>query len=430
MPATVIVGGQWGDEGKAKIVDYLMADHHVVVRYQGGANAGHTVVTGGKKFAFHQIPSGVLYPEVTGILANGMVVDPFYFLEELEGLVSEGVEVEGRLFISSAAQVVMPYHKILDKLSESDLKDKSIGSTGKGIGPAYSDKHSRRGMRMGDFLLNKEALHELVMEKVDFANQLLEVYRAPALSPSKVATDFVNIRDVIAPYVRDTQIMVSRMEADDKMIMLEGAQGTLLDIDHGTYPYVTSSSCTVGGAVSGSGLSLSGIARIIAIFKAYTTRVGNGPFPTELTDSMGERLRNRGKEFGTTTGRPRRCGWFDLVAARHAVRVNGIKEIALTKLDVISGLPEIKICVAYQLDGERIDYFPASQEAVTRCVPVYESMEGWGGGDLPGSYQELPPEARKYVERIEKELGVRAAFISTGPGRKETIIRDHQAVLD
>jgi len=430
MPATVIVGGQWGDEGKAKIVDYLMADHHVVVRYQGGANAGHTVVTGGRKFAFHQIPSGVLYPKVVGILGNGMVIDPFYFLEELEGLVSEGIETEGSLFISSGAQVVMPYHKMLDKMSESDLQDKSIGSTGKGIGPAYSDKHSRRGMRMGDFLLNKEALHELVMEKVDFANRLLEVYHAPALSPRKVATDFVNIRDSIAPFVRDTQPMISRLEADDKMIMLEGAQGTLLDIDHGTYPYVTSSSCTVGGAVSGSGLSPTKIARTIGIFKAYTTRVGNGPFPTELKDSTGERLRKRGKEFGTTTGRPRRCGWFDLVAARYSVTVNGLKEIALTKLDVISGMSEIKLCVGYQLEGEKIDYFPLNHEELKRCVPVYENVKGWGDEKFPGSYQELPAGAREYVERIEKELGVKATFISTGPGRKETIIRDHQVVLD
>jgi adenylosuccinate synthase len=425
MSATVIIGGQWGDEGKAKIVDFLMANHDAVIRFQGGANAGHTVVTGNKKFAFHQIPSGILYPDVTAILGNGMVIDPFSFLEELNELVSDEVDVEGKLFISSAAHLVMPYHKILDNLNEGDLKENSIGSTGRGIGPAYSEKYSRRGIRMESFLLKKKELYDLVAGNVEYANRMLKIYNAPVLSPKKIGADFVNIRDLLVHFIKDTHVMISEMISQNKRILLEGAQGGLLDIDHGTYPYVTSSSCTIGGAISGSGIAPSSIKRIIGIFKAYITRVGNGPFPTELNDEDGQYLQKKGNEYGTTTGRPRRCGWFDLVAAKYTAAINGLKEIAFTKLDVMDGMPKIKICVAYEVDGERITEFPSNLRVLERCKPVYEEMAGWETGvNINASYQSLPAEARDYIERIESELDVQATFISVGPERNETIIRE------
>jgi len=423
MPAAVIIGGQWGDEGKAKIVDFLMSDNDVVVRYQGGANAGHTVVKDGTRFAFHQIPSGLLYQHTTGILGNGMVVNPLSFLKELEEVISKGVNVEGRLFISSAAQVVMPYHSIFDDLRESDRKDKKIGSTGKGIGPAYTDKYARAGMRMGDFLLEKEELFAKIVNMVKRANRRMSIYKAPELPPRKIAADFVNIRDLIGHFVRDTQAMLYDMRMEGKKFILEGAQGTLLDIDHGTYPYVTSSNSSVGGSISGSGIPPSCIDRVIGIFKAYTTRVGRGPFPTELDDEYGEKLRDRGSEFGTTTGRPRRCGWFDLVAARYAMKINDFSEIALTKLDVLSGIEKLKICHAYEIDGERIDHFPSSAPLLERCKPVYTEMPGWEDKKLGGTYRELPENARQYIEKLEKELETRISFISTGPARKETVIR-------
>ncbi|HUV36843.1 MAG TPA: adenylosuccinate synthase [Patescibacteria group bacterium] len=425
MPATVIVGGQWGDEGKAKIVDYLMHDHDVVIRYQGGANAGHTVVMGDGTFAFHQIPSGILHPHVTGILGNGMVIDPFAFIEELKGLVSRGVNVEGRLFISSAAQVVMFYHRVLDNLYESELKGGSIGSTGKGIGPAYADKYSRRGIRMGDFLLGKEELYELVRQKVEYNNRYMELFNASTFPAQKNASDFVNIKDLISHFIVDTQEFVFSLKEEGKRILLEGAQGTLLDIDHGTYPYVTSSSCSIGGAFTGSGLTPTDISRALGIFKAYVTRVGNGPFPTELGGGDGEMLRERGHEYGTTTGRPRRCGWLDLVAGNYAVRLNGLTEIALTKLDVLSGLPRIKYCVAYRLNGKEIRSFPQSAALLERCEPVYEELPGWSKRDLEvDSFEALPENARRYIGTIEDSLGVKVSFISNGPEREKTIIRE------
>ncbi len=424
MPATLIIGGQWGDEGKAKIVDHLMADYDVVIRYQGGANAGHTVVSDEGKFAFHQIPSGLLYPHVSGIMGNGMVVDPFSFIEELNQLMTRGISVEDRLFISSAASVVMPYHRILDNVYETDRKDESIGSTGKGIGPAYEEKHSRNGMRMGDFLLDKQQLYEEVEKRVERNNRILKLFNIPSLSPRKVASDIVNTRDLVSHFVADTQEMVFRMNREGKRIMLEGAQGTLLDIDHGTYPYVTSSTCTAGGAISGSGLPPFSLGKIIGVFKSYTTRVGNGPFPTELDNQEGENLRKKGNEFGTTTGRPRRCGWFDLVAARYSVQLNGLTDIAMTKLDVLSGLPVIRYCVAYQLDGERITSLPQNAAKLSRCRPVYEEVSGWEEGELKvDSYSDLPAQAKAFIEKMEEFLEVRISFISNGPGRNEIIKR-------
>lgn len=425
MSATVVLGGQWGDEGKAKVVDFLMPHHDVVIRYQGGANAGHTVVTGEGKFAFHQIPSGLLYPGIKGLLGNGMVIDPFGFLDELGALMSRGIDVENRLFISSAAQIVMPWHKLLDTLYESDLEKRSIGSTRKGIGPAYSDKYSRRGMRMGDFLLSTGDFHDLVSEKAENANKIIETFGAPPLSSKKVAADFINIRDIISRMVVDSQEMISGWKKAGKRIMLEGAQGTLLDIDHGTYPFVTSSSCSVGGALTGCGLAPRDIGRVIGIFKAYTTRVGNGPFPSELLDEDGRYLGDRGHEFGTTTGRPRRCGWFDMVAARYAVGLNGLSEIALTKLDVLSGLPAVGICVAYEVDGRKTEHFPQNCSILSKCRPVIEEFPGWDDSGNDGAdYSLLPENARRYVETIEERLGVKASFISYGPERDKTIIRD------
>jgi adenylosuccinate synthase len=424
MPATVIIGGQWGDEGKAKVVDFLMPGHDVVIRYQGGANAGHTVVTDAGRFAFHQMPSGILYPHVTAILGNGMVVDPFAFLAEFKDLVTRGIDVTDRVLVSSAAQIVMPHHKVLDNLYETDLKERSIGSTGKGIGPAYGDKYCRSGIRMGAFLLSKEELFELVKARVEEANRLLALYNAPSLSAEKVASDFVNVKELIAPFIVDTQEAVFELKSRGKRILLEGAQGTLLDIDHGTYPYVTSSSCTIGGAVTGSGLTLRDVGRVIGVFKSYATRVGNGPFPTEIPGPEGEALRERGKEYGTTTGRPRRCGWFDLVAARYSTLINGYSELALTKLDVLFGLKRMNVCVAYMLDGKKLDRFPQSVSDLSKCQPVYEEYAGWGGTGIGvDAYEALPANARRFIETIEEKIGVPISFISTGASRDETIVR-------
>lgn len=425
MSATVIVGGQWGDEGKAKVVDFLMRGHDVVMRFQGGANAGHTVVTDAGRFAFHQIPSGILYPNVTAILGNGMVIEPQAFLAELQALVSRGVDVNGRIHISSAAHIVMPYHRMLDNLLEADLKKESIGSTGKGIGPAYTDKSQRRGLRMGVFLLDKAELFDIVKTKVKDANKLLVAFAAPPLSAEKVASDFANMRDRLAGLIVDTQELVHDLKARGKRILLEGAQGTLLDIDHGTYPFVTSSSCTVGGAVTGTGLAPRDIGRVIGIFKAYLTRVGNGPMPSELVGDSGNELRERGHEYGTTTGRPRRCGWFDVVGGRYSVLLSGYDEIVLTKLDVISGLPRVQLCVAYDLCGKRITSFPQNTEDLARCTPVYEEMPGWGAEEIRvDRYDALPANARSFIERIEKGIGAKVSFISTGAAREDTIVRD------
>jgi adenylosuccinate synthase len=424
MSATVIVGGQWGDEGKAKVVDFLMPDHDVVVRYQGGANAGHTVVNDAGRFAFHQIPSGLLYPHVTGILGNGMVVDPFAFLDELQDLMRRGIDVSGRIRISSAAQVVMPFHRLLDNLYESDLKGAGIGSTGKGIGPAYADKHARSGLRMSAFLRDKEELFEAVKSRIEWGNRLLGLFGAPPLSAEKVAGDFVGIKELLSSFVVDTQELVNRLDREGKRILLEGAQGTLLDIDHGTYPFVTSSSCTAGGAAIGSGLPPRRIGKVLGVFKSYITRVGNGPMPTEVTGSEGSKLRERGNEYGTTTGRPRRCGWLDLVAGRYSMSLNGYDEIALTKLDVISGFPKVRVCTAYEMDGDRLTNFPQSFEVFGRCTPVYEEMPGWEDKELKGqTFEKLPRNARRFVERIEVELGASVSFISTGAAREETIVR-------
>ncbi|RJR27838.1 MAG: adenylosuccinate synthase [Candidatus Latescibacterota bacterium] len=424
MGATVIIGGQWGDEGKAKVVDFLMGDHDVVVRFQGGANAGHTVVSGLGKFAFHQIPSGLLYPAVTGILGNGMVIDPFAFLQEYKDLSARGVDMTERLFVSSAAHVVTPVHKLMDNVLEADRRDASIGSTGKGIGPAYSDKHMRSGLRMGVFLREKDELFEIIERSIDWNNRIFAAYNAPTLSAETIASDFVGIKDAIEPFVVDTQEALHELQGKGRRILLEGAQGTLLDIDHGTYPFVTSSSCSIGGAVAGTGLRPRDIGRIVGIFKSYITRVGNGPMPSEIGGPDGEALRERGGEYGTTTGRPRRCGWFDMVAGRYSVQLNGYDEIALTKLDVLSGFSTVKICTGYRVGGRATAAFPQNADALARCEPVYEELPGWTERLSDArTVEELPAAARRFVERLEEGLGVPITFVSTGPAREETIIR-------
>lgn len=424
MSATVIIGGQWGDEGKAKVVDFLMGEHDAVIRFQGGANAGHTVVSELGKFAFHQIPSGLLYPGVTGILGNGMVVDPFAFLQEVRELGDRGIDVSERLFVSSAAHVVTPVHKLMDNILETDRKGASIGSTGKGIGPAYADKHMRGGLRMAVFLREREDLFDTIARSVEWSNRVFAAYNAPTLSPETIASDFVGIRDAIEPFVVDTQAAIGELREKGRRILLEGAQGTLLDIDHGTYPFVTSSSCSIGGAIAGTGLGPREINRVVGIFKSYITRVGNGPMPTEIAGRDGEALRERGGEYGTTTGRPRRCGWFDMVAGRYSVMLNGYDEIALTKLDVLSGFETVKICTAYRSGGTVIASFPQDAEILARCEPVYEEMPGWQERlSSSRSMDDLPSAARRFIERLEEGLGVPITFVSTGPARQETILR-------
>lgn len=424
MGATVIIGGQWGDEGKAKVVDYLMPQHDVVVRFQGGANAGHTVISKQGRFAFHLVPSGILYPHSVALLGNGMVVDPFAFLQEVSELAARGVETRNRIFISSAAHVVTPVHKMIETALESERKDACIGSTGRGIGPAYSDKYLRSGLRMGIFRMSKPKLFEAIERAIEIGNRLLAAYNAPTFSAESIAGDFVSIKEDIEPFVVDGLQMIREMRDRGKRILLEGAQGTLLDIDHGTYPYVTSSSCSVGGALTGSGLRIRDIDRIVGVFKSYVTRVGNGPMPTQIEGDEGKILRDRGGEYGTTTGRPRRCGWFDLVAGRYSVALNGYDEIALTKLDVLSGFEKVKIATAYRIGGREVELMPQACCELDRCEAVFEELPGWKENiSSVQSVEELPQAARSYIERLEEGLGVPITFVSTGPAREETIVR-------
>lgn len=421
MSVTLIVGGQWGDEGKAKIIDYLARDAQYVVRYQGGANAGHTVVVDDKRFAFHLLPSGILYPQVTCVLGGGMVVDPLALGDEIDHVVGEGIDVEGRILISEQAHVVLPYHILLDGASEKKLGRRSIGTTNKGITPAYVDKIGRRGVRMGDFLRSRADFMAFLSGKIRENNRRLKAFGIAPLPVTKTVETFLGIRNKLKPLITDTRVVLWDAADDGKEILLEGAQGSLLDIDHGTYPYVTSSHPTVGGAVVGSGLPANSIRRIVGIFKAYCTRVGNGPFPTEASRKDGERLRSLGNEYGTTTGRPRRCGWFDTVAARTVVRLNGITDIALTKLDVLDGFDEIKVCTSYRCGKDRMNYFPVGARSLERCKPHYEVLEGWRDrGDTTGGAL-LPPRAAAYVSFLEEYIGRRIDLVSLGPERSAMI---------
>ncbi len=425
MPAIVLIGAQWGDEGKGKATDILGEQVQWVVRYQGGNNAGHTVVLpDGKNFALHLIPSGILTPGVTNVIGNGVVVDPGVLLEELAELEGKGVDT-GKLLISADAHVIMPYHVAIDKVTERFLGKSRIGTTGRGIGPAYQDKVARVGVRMQD-LLDEKLLREKVEAALELKNQILvKIYNRRALDVDEVADTVLGHAEGFAHRIADTRLALHQALERGETVLLEGSQGTLLDVDHGTYPFVTSSSPTAGGAAAGSGIGPTRIGRVIGILKAYTTRVGSGPFPTELFDADGEYLRKTGGEFGVTTGRSRRCGWFDAVIARYAVRVNGITDLFLTKLDVLSGLENVPICVGYEVDGQRVDEMPMTQADVTTAVPVYETMPGWFE-DISAcrSFADLPAKARDYVERIEQLSGAPVSAIGVGPGRDETVTRD------
>ncbi|SDI61694.1 Adenylosuccinate synthetase [Actinokineospora alba] len=424
MPAIVLIGAQWGDEGKGKATDLLGDRVDWIVRYQGGNNAGHTVVLpDGQKFALHLIPSGILTPGITNVIGNGVVVDPAVLLTELAGLDERGVDTS-RLLISADAHLIMPYHVAIDKVTERYLGKAKIGTTGRGIGPAYQDKVARVGVRVQD-LLDEKILRQKVEAALDIKNQMLvKIYNRKALDPEQVVDEVLASGEQFAHRIADTRLLLNQALERGETVLLEGSQGTLLDVDHGTYPFVTSSNPTSGGASAGSGIGPTRITTVIGILKAYTTRVGSGPFPTELNDEMGERLRKVGGEIGVTTKRLRRTGWFDAVIARYASRVNGITDYFLTKLDVLSGLDTVPICVAYEVDGQRIDDMPMTQTDVHHAVPVYEEMPGWWE-DISEcrTFEELPANARAYVERIEELSGARVSAVGVGPGRDETIVR-------
>ena len=417
MPVTLILGGQWGDEGKAKIIDHLARSSEYVVRFQGGANAGHTVVVGNDRFAFHLVPSGILYPDVKCILGGGMVIDPIALVGEIEGIVSRGIEVSGRVFISSQAHVVMPYHMLLDRGSEEKKGDEKIGTTQKGISPAYVDKVARDGVRMSDLCRRSSDLTELLRQKIRTKNRTLKAIGIKPLSPKKVVEDVLAARKKLLPLIEDTRPMLWEALESGRSILCEGAQGTLLDVDHGTYPFVTSSSPTAGGAAIGTGLPPTSFGRVIGIFKAYCTRVGNGPFPSEDHGKAGNELRRVGNEFGTTTGRPRRCGWFDTVAARTVIKLNGITEIALTKLDVLDSFESIRVCTSYKVGKKRLDYFPTDIGLLERCRPHYEEFEGWRTETAGRGTSSLPKRAMAYVRRLEELVGCRVSLVSVGPER-------------
>ena len=422
MPNTVLVGAQWGDEGKGKVIDVLTSQADVIVRYQGGSNAGHTVITGGKKYVLHLIPSGILHPGKQCLIGNGVVMDPFDLIKEINELRASGIETSGRLLISDRTHMVMQWHRALDAADEARRSAaKKIGTTGRGIGPAYGAKMGRSGMRVGDLL--SPSFLETVKVQTAAANETLAAWGAPTLDAEALMAGYAQVARTLAPYIADTVAKVNEADRAGKSILLEGAQGTMLDIDFGTYPFVTSSNPTAGGACTGSGLSPRRIDRVVGVIKCYTTRVGAGPFPTELCDATGEHLRQKGGEFGATTGRPRRCGWFDAVVGRYSAMVNGVDFWAMTKLDVLDEQPTLKICTAYlRDDGVRYETFPADLSVLERCVPVDEEMPGWL---TPTSqitrYEDLPLKARAYVERLVALIGGRLGILSVGPARETTL---------
>lgn len=422
MPAAVLVGAQWGDEGKGKATDLLGGDVDFVVRYQGGNNAGHTVVIGDQKYALHLLPTGILSPEVVPVIGNGVVIDPGVLLSEIDGLAARGISAE-RLLISSNAHLIMPHHKALDKVTERYLGQARIGTTGRGIGPAYGDKIARMGVRVQD-LLDPGILAKKIEVALTEKNQVLtKVYNRRGIDPAAVLEEYLAYAERLKPHIADTTLVLSKALDDDKFVLLEGGQGTLLDIDHGTYPFVTSSSPTSGGACAGAGIPPNRLTKIIGILKAYTTRVGSGPFPTELTDDMGEWLRQTGGEYGVTTGRNRRCGWFDAVIARYATRINGITDYFLTKLDVLSGLERIPVCVAYDVDGVRHDEIPMTQTDFHHATPIYEEFPGWQEDITSAkSFADLPPNAKAYVRTLEEMSGAPISAIGVGPGRDQTVV--------
>jgi len=422
MPVIAVIGAQWGDEGKGKVIDLLAEKAGVVIRFSGGDNAGHTVVNPYGKFGLHLIPSGIFYPQVICIIGNGVVINPSALINEIDQLNQRGVDTS-RLFISDRAHLVMPYHILLDGLEEESRAGKALGTTRKGIGPAFADKAARLGIRTGD-LLDKEGLLERLRSILDYKNIILtKIYGVSPLSLDEVYTQHCQYGERLAPYIRETTIMVEEALNQDELVLLEGAQGALLDPDFGTYPYTTSSSPLAGGGCLGAGLSPTKINRILGVFKAYCTRVGSGPMPTELKDEIGNLIRERAHEYGTTTGRPRRCGWFDAIAARFSTQINGFSGTAITRLDVLDILPQLKICVGYKLDGESIDYFPGNIATLERCQPVYEELPGWLAPTTHiRQYKQLPLEARQYIARLEELTSCPVNLISVGQAREQTIM--------
>ncbi len=423
MPAVVIVGAQWGDEGKGKATDLIADRIDYVVKFNGGNNAGHTVVIGDEKYALHLLPSGILTPGVIPVISNGVVIDPEVLIEELDALSARGIDVS-KLVISSHAHIITQYHRTLDKVTERFLGKRQIGTTGRGIGPTYADKINRVGIRVQD-IFDEGILRQKVEGALDLKNHLLvKIYNRRAIEVDEVVNELLSYAERLRPMVQDTALLLHTALEEGKTVLFEGGQATMLDVDHGTYPFVTSSNATSGGAATGAGLAPWRLATVIGIVKAYATRVGSGPFPTELDDEFGEFLRDKGHEFGTTTGRPRRCGWYDAPIARYSARINGVTDFVLTKLDVLTGLEKIPVCVAYEVEGERVEEIPWSQSDFHHAKPIYEYFPGWSE-DISGArtFEDLPQNARDYVEALEAMSGARMSAIGVGPSRDAIITR-------
>lgn len=419
MSVTILVGSQWGDEGKGKIVDLISENFDIVVRYQGGANAGHTVEIGNNKYILHLIPSGILREKCTCVIGNGVVIDPVALLDEIKFLEQHNIKVDGRLMISQNAHLIMPYHKLLDSISEKGSS--KIGTTGRGIGPCYIDKYARKGIRIQD-LLNRKSLEQKIRVNIEEKNSILKnVYHEQELDVSKIINEYLEFDKKIDKYIKNVPAFLNSAIKSGKSILLEGAQGALLDIDHGTYPFVTSSNPTAGGACTGTGIPPTKITSVMGIVKAYTTRVGNGPFPTELLDETGEKLRKLGAEFGATTGRPRRCGWYDAFLVNYSAVINGIDSVAITKLDVLSGFDEIKVCIGYEINGTILKTFPTEVDKLDKVSPIYRSLPGWKD-DISSctSYKQLPDNTKKYLDFIAENSEINIKIVSVGPKRAQT----------
>jgi adenylosuccinate synthase len=428
----VVIGAQWGDEGKGKIVDLLAERFEIVVRYQGGHNAGHSVQVGNSSFVLHLIPSGIIHPGKTCVLGNGMVIDPKAFFEEADRLAEQGLEVTPeRVLISSRAHLILPYHRALDHTSEERLGNERVGTTLRGIGPAYEDKAGRRGIRVADALV-PDVLRSRIERNLEDANRIIVAYGGEALDPDEIFNETSRLAERLAPFIADTTHFLNTAAQDGRSILLEGAQATLLDVDHGTYPFVTSSSTTAGGASIGTGLAPHRITGVLGIVRTYTTRVGEGPFPTEMLEGeeeLGQLIRERGREYGASTGRPRRCGWFDAFATRYAAEINGFTSVALTKLDVLDALDEIKVCTGYRLDDRTLDSFPAVSQDLRRIEPIYATLPGWKTStEGITEVDKLPPQARHYIDFLSHEINVEIGLVSTGPERAQTIIYNDSAL--
>lgn len=424
MAGFIVLGAQWGDEGKGKMTDFLAENSDVIVRFQGGNNAGHTVIVEDKEYKLHLIPSGVLYENKLNVIGNGVVLDPKAFFEELNYLKNAGIKVSAeQLIVSDRANVIMPYHKDLDRLKEEARGKNNIGTTGKGIGPCYTDKVERSGIRVCD-LIDPKVLKEKLKETIENKNEIIvKVYNGKALNFEEVYEEYLELGKRLKPFVTDTSVSVYDAIKSGKKVLFEGAQGMLLDIDYGTYPFVTSSNTIAGGVCSGVGIGPTMITKSVGVAKAYTTRVGKGPFPTELDNETGEWIRQKGGEFGVTTGRARRCGWLDLVILKTSARVSGLTDLVVTKIDTLAGLEKIRVCVGYKFEDKVIDYFPASLEDLAKCEPIYEEFDGWDESVAHArSYKEIPENAKKYLKRIEEFTGVEIAIVSVGPKRDQTIV--------